>query len=164
MGNAEEADKIAYNIIITAVSLARENVPAALAAYDHRDVKLTTNTLQGNQLLMNAMKIAQEMVTYVNPVKYLNPPDIDRLRSNISRIRQADHEGFRALYDLLEIEYQSLSISSRANPATRALIEVFGKVDTQSSIVVISQRNHDAEALAFNTFSYRRRGNSIIAV
>ncbi|MFC1943739.1 DUF58 domain-containing protein [Chloroflexota bacterium] len=42
VGNAEEADKLAYNIIVTAISLARENIPAALAAYNHEAVKVTT--------------------------------------------------------------------------------------------------------------------------
>ena len=48
--------------------------------------------------------------------------------------------------------------------ATLALREAFAKVDKQSNIVVISHRKHDAEALAFNTFSFGRKGNAVIAV
>jgi len=81
VGNAEEADKLAYNIIVTAISLARENIPAALAAYNHEGVKVTTPTLQPRQLLLQSLQVAQEMVTFINPVKYLNPPDVARLGS-----------------------------------------------------------------------------------
>ncbi len=65
---------------------------------------------------------------------------------------------------MLQLEYKSLSNAAKFNPATKALREAFGKVDKQSNIVVISHRNHDAEALAFNTFSFNRKGNAVIAV
>ena len=164
VGNAEEADKLSYNIIITAISLAQENIPAALAAYDHEGVKLTTQTLQSGQLLLQSLKLAQEMVTFVSPVKYLNPPDVARLRANMNRIRSTESQAVKVLSELLQLEYRNLSNTARVNPATKALNEVFTRVDKQSSIVIISHRNHDAEALAFNTFSYQRKGNSVIAV
>jgi len=164
VANAEEADKLAYNIIVAAISLARENVPTALAAYDHKDVKITTYTLQPRQLVLQSLQVAQEMVTFVNPVKYLNPPDVGRLRANISRIRFAESKAAKVLAQLLQLEYNCLSDASKLNPATKALRETFTKVDKQSNIVVISHRNHDAEALAFNTFSYNRKGNAVISV
>ena len=164
VGNAEEADKLAYNIIITAISLARENIPAALAAYDHEGVKLTTQTLRTGQLVLQSLKLAQEMVTFVNPVKYLNPPDVARLRANMNRTSSTESKAVKVLTELLQLEYRNLSNTARVNPATKALNEVLAKVDKQSSIVIISHRNHDAEALAFNTFSYQRKGNSVISV
>ena len=33
-GDTEETDKLAYNIIVAALSLAQDGIPAALAAYD----------------------------------------------------------------------------------------------------------------------------------
>ena len=164
VSNAEEADKLAYNIIVTAVSLAQENIPAALAVYNHEDVKLTTVTLQPRQLLVQCLQVAQDIITFINPYKYLNPPDVTRLRGNISRLRFTDSESSKALSQLLQLEYLNLDNAARLNPATRALSEVFSKVDKQSNIVILSQRNHDAEALEFNSFSFTRKGNSIITV
>ena len=164
VGNAEEADKLAYNIIVTAISLARENIPAALAAYNHEGVKVTTPTLQPRQLLLQSLQVAQEMVTFINPVKYLNPPDVARLRANMSRIRFAESKASKMLAQLLQLEYKNLSNTARLNPATKALTEAFTKVDKQSNIVIISHRNHDAEALAFNTFSFAKKGNAVISV
>jgi hypothetical protein len=90
VGNAEEADKLAHDIIVTAISLARENIPTALATYDHEGVKITTATLSPRQLLLHSLRVAQQMVIFVNPMKYLNPPDVARLRANISRISSAE--------------------------------------------------------------------------
>ena len=164
VGNAEEADKLAYNIIVTAISLARENIPAALAAYNHENVKVTTPTLHPRQLLLQSLKVAQEMVTFINPVKYLNPPDVARLRANISRIRFVESKASKVLAQLLQLEYKNLNNNAKLHPATKALTEAFSKVDKQSNIVIISHRNHDAEALAFNTFSFTRKGNAVITV
>jgi uncharacterized protein (DUF58 family) len=164
VGNAEEADKLAYNIIVTAISLARENIPAALAAYDHKGVKVTTPMLQPRQLVLQSLRVAQEMVTFINPVKYLNPPDVSRLRANLSRIQLAGSKASKVLAQLLQLEYKNLSNTARLNPATKALTEAFAKVDKQSNIVIISHRNHDVEALAFNTFSFTRKGNAVITV
>ena len=164
VGNAEEADKLAYNIIVTAMTLARESIPAALAAYDHEGVRVTTPTLPPRQLILQSLKVAQEMVTVINPVKYLSPPDVARLRANIGRIRSVEGRAAKVLTQLLQLEYKSLSNIARLNPATIALRGAFMKVDKGSNIVIISHRNHDAEALAFNTFSFSRKGNAVITI
>jgi len=163
-GNAEEADKLAYKIIITAISLAQEDIPAALAAYNHESVTLTTNMLQSRELLLRSLQVAQEMVTFINPVKYLSPPDVARLRANISRIRSVESKASKVLVQLLQLEYKNLSDNARLNPATKALSEVLAKVDKRSNIVIISHRNHDAEALAFNTFNLASKGNAVITI
>ena len=164
VGNAEEADNLTYKIIVTAISLAHENIPAALAVYDHESVRLTTNLLRPRQLLLRSLQIAQEMVTFINPVKYLSSPDVARLKANINRIRFAESKASEVLAQLLQVEYNNLSNKAKLNPATRALSEVLNKVEKRSNLVVISQRNHDAEAIAFNTFSFARSGNAIIDV
>ncbi len=164
VSDAEEADKLAYKIITTALSLARENIPAALAAYDHEEVKLTTGVIPPSQLLLTSLQVAREMVTLVNPTKYLNPPDVARLRGDIRRLRSVQSHAAKALTQLLEVEYGNLSRGSGFHPVTKALSQVFARVDQQSNVVVISHRNHDAEALAINIYRLSQRGNHIIAV
>ncbi|MFC1953244.1 DUF58 domain-containing protein [Chloroflexota bacterium] len=164
VGDAEDADKLAYNIIVTALSLAQENIPAGLAAYNHEDVKVITSTLQPRQLVLQSMQIAQEMVTFFNPLRYLNPPDIARLRSNISRIQFAESQASKVLAQLLQIEYKSINNNAKLNPATKALAQAFTRMDKKSNIVIISNLNHDAEALAFNTYDLTMKGNAVITI
>ncbi len=164
VGNAEEADELTYNIIVTAISLARENIPAALSAYDHEAVKITTQLLQPRQLVLRSLQVAQQMGTFINPTRYLNPPDVSRLRANMNRIGSGKSPAAKVLLQLLQLEYRNLSDHAMSHPATKALNEAFARVDKQSNIVVISQRNHDAEALAFNTFSFKKKGNSVITI
>ena len=87
-----------------------------------------------------------------------------RLRANIMRTRSGKSEASRVLARLLQIEYRNLDADARHHPATSALQSALAKAGSQSSIVVISQRNHDAEALAFDSFSYTRKGHAVITV
>ncbi len=164
VGNAEEADQIAYKIIVTALSLAGEGIPVALAAYDHKGVKLTTGLLDPRQLVLKSLQLAMETVTVANTERYLSPPNVSRLRANVQRVRSGKSDASRVLAQLLQIEYRNLSSSARSNPATSALRFALAKADRQSNIMVISQRNHDAEALAFDTFSYTSKGHAVINV
>jgi hypothetical protein len=164
VSNAEEADQIAYKIIVTALSLAGESIPAALAAYDHNEVRLTTSLLEPRQLVVQALRLAMETVTVSHPEKHLGLPNVSRLRANIARTRSGKSEASLILARLLQIEYGNLRSTARRNPATGALQSALAKADRQSNIVVISQRNHDAEALAFDTFSYTRKGHAVITV
>jgi uncharacterized protein (DUF58 family) len=160
----EEADKLAYNIIATALSLAQEGIPSALAAYDQDGVKLTTPVLPQRAILTRALRVAEQMVSFVSPLKYLALPDVARLRADLFRLRSLGSDPARALASLLEIEYSSLEEAARESPATAALIEGLANGNKESSLVVISQRNHDAEVLAFNLFRFSRRGYTIIEI
>jgi hypothetical protein len=104
------------------------------------------------------------MVAFINPQKYLHAPDVTRLRANISRLKFSKSQASEALVRILQLEYNNISNNARTNPATRALTEAFGRADKKSNVVIISQRNHDAEALEFNAFSLAEKGTVVIAV
>jgi len=164
VGNAEEADQLAYKIIVTALSLAREGIPAALAVYDNENVKLTTATLAPRSLLFRGLQISREMITTVNPQRYLNPPDVVRLRADIGRVTSVGGKTSEKLLQLLQLEYRNLDADAKLNPATRALTSAFARVSKEATVVLISHRNHDAGALAFLTSNLTRSGMAVISV
>jgi len=71
--DAEEADKLAYKIVTTPLSLAQENIPSALATYDHGRVRRTTCTLAPAAILTKSLEVAREIVIFADPLKYLAP-------------------------------------------------------------------------------------------
>lgn len=161
---AEEVDRLTYRIIVTALSLAQEGIPAALAAYDNERVIMVSEALQPRQLVMNSLQIAREIVVSGEPSRYLKAPDIARLRANIERMRQVNNEASRKLGELMQLEYRNISASAADHPATLALKQAFTKASRQSNIVLVSYLNHDSEAVAYNTFTYSAKGNKIITV
>jgi hypothetical protein len=162
--DTEETDKLAYNIIAVALSLARDGIPAALAAYDDQGVILTTMSLTAQELIFRTLQIVKEIVIKENAAKSLNPPDVGRLQANIRRLAQTENQPVGVLRELLQIEFNSLRHNARSSPCTAALNEVMAKTNQQSTVLVISNQNHDAEALAFNLHDLTIRGNTLIAV
>ena len=163
-GDAEETDKLAYNIIVASLSLAQDGIPAALAAYDDQGVILSTPSLAAQELTIRTLEIVKEIVTRENTAKSLNPPDVGRLRANIRRLTHAESQPAGVLRELLQIEFKSLSHNARSSPCTAALNEVMAKTNQQSTVLVISNQNHDAEALAFNLQALTMKGNTVISV
>jgi hypothetical protein len=135
-----------------------------LAAYDHQAVRLTTGTIGPRELVVQSLEVAAKIVTIPNPVKYLDPPDVSRLRANIERLRNLDSPSSSALVQLLQMEYKNLESNATLNPAIQTLSSALIRADRESSIVVISQRNHDAEALAFSSFDLARKGYAVISL
>src|SRR5208283_4904959 len=130
-GDAEETDKLAYNIIVAALSLAQDGIPTALAAYDDQGVILSTPSLAAQELAVRALEIVKEIVTRENTAKSLNPPDVARLRANIRRLSEAESTPAGVLRELLQIELKNLSHNARSSPCTAALNEVMMKTSQQ---------------------------------
>jgi hypothetical protein len=162
--NTEETDKLAYNIIVSALSLAQDGIPTALAAYNDKGVVLTTPSLIAQELIIKTLETVKEIVTKENAAKSLNPPDVSRLQANISRLNHPVSQPAESLRELLQIEFKSLSRNAKSNPCTAALNEVMKKTNPQSTVIVISDRNYDAEALAFNLHTLIVKGNAVISV
>jgi len=160
-GDAEGADRLAYHFLITALTLARENIPAALAAYDQEKVVLMTSLLIPQQLVMRSMQLMKRITLLSAPRRYLNPPDILRLRANTRRLSQSASPAAGMLAELLRLEYENLSRNVRENPCTHALSEANTRISGPVNVLVISSRNHDAEALAYNLFALTRKDYTV---
>jgi hypothetical protein len=163
-GDAEEADKLAYAIISTALSLARESIPAALATYAQDRVKLTTPTLGPDKLLSASLQATGQLITVAKSAKYLSPPNVTRLRANIRRLGSVRSKAATVLTELMKVEYDTLRRAGLDSAAFRALDQVMRKVDKTSNIIVISAPGSDSDALEFSTFTLGQRGNHVITL
>jgi hypothetical protein len=162
--NTEETEKLVYNIIVSSLSLSQDGIPAALAAYDDNGVILTTSSLIGQELAVRSLEIVKEIITKESATKSLNPPDVSRLKANIRRLNDTESQPAEALRNLLQVEFKGLSINAKFNPCTAAINEVMTKTNLQSTVIVISNQNHDAEALAFTLNALTAKGNTVISV
>jgi uncharacterized protein (DUF58 family) len=162
--DAEAADELAQKTIITALSLAREQIPTVIAAYDQNGLKLVTSTLQPVQTVVRALEITGHITVFENPARYLYGADITRLRANISRLAAVEGHESTGLAKLMAIEYQQLLNSISTHPATQAIFKAAGNANVQSTIVAISGLNHDANAIEVNRFMMVKKGNAFITI
>lgn len=147
-GDAEQTDRLAYNLITSALTLAQEGVPTALAAYNHEDVLLTAPLSNPRETLKRALKLAQNIIMVPAEERFLQPPDIRGLKRAISQLRGVETEPGRRLADILSVEHEALQEAARSHAATKALRKATEHTPPPAMITVISHLNHDVEALA----------------
>ncbi len=164
VGDSNQADKLAYDIVVATISLAREGIPASLAAYNNEGVVLTTPPLHESELVLRSLQMIKSINIIRNPSRYLKPPDVVKLKTNINRLRQVESGPSDALAALLQFEYQSLSNNAKTHPCTLALAQAKARNPQRCSVLSISQRNHDAEALEFNSYILAKNGDAIIEI
>jgi uncharacterized protein (DUF58 family) len=160
----EEKDKVIFNLITTALTLARENIPSALTAYNSQEVVRTTQIIDPRQALVESLSLAREVKISLSPRRYLAVTDVSRLRANLYRLRQSQHAPANRLAELLQLEYAALNEAAQQNPASEALANVLAKVKGKVNFLIVSAHNHDAEALAFSQHTLKERGYHLLMV
>jgi len=162
--DAEEADKIAFNLITTALTLTQEAIPAALAVYNHRRVVLTTAILDPREILKRTLSLVKDITSVEFTHRILQLPDLGKLRRDITQLRRATSEPAKQLLNMLNFEYQAIEKAAKNHPATLALSLATEQLPSPATIVLISQVNHDAEALLVTTEKLSRREFTTIPI
>ena len=160
VADAEGADKLAYRLITTALTLAREMVPAALAVYNQEKVVLTTPVSDPREILKQTLLLVKEISLVALGQRRLGPPDIAGLRRDIRRLKPVKSEPARRLLELLEFEYRAVEKTAREHLAMRVLLQVTGRVLPPASVIMITELNHDAEVLMVTGERLKKRGFS----
>ena len=99
VADEEAMDKLAFNLITVALTLARENIPTALAAYNHEKVILTTGIIQSLEMLRQALSLVKEITVVKFANRLLEPMDIAKIRRNIKQLQQTESEPAHRLLD-----------------------------------------------------------------
>jgi hypothetical protein len=163
-GDEEAADMLAFYLITTALTLAREEIPTALTAYNHRDVINSTHILEPNAALAQTLTLTGEISIEKFSDRRLEPVDIAKIRRTIKQLRQAKSKPAQRLLDLLDFEHRFTEEGARHHPATRALTTVTRNTPAPAMIFVISQFNHDTEAILVNTEKLAARNYSVVPI
>jgi len=148
VSDATQADTLAFNLISTALTLAQEAIPTALAVYNHQKVILMTPVLNPKEILKRTLSLIKDITIVEFTPRVLQLPDLAKLERDIHQLRQVSSEPAKRLLNMLNFEYQAIKNSAKSHPATLALTSVTEHAPAPATIILISHLNHDAEALA----------------
>ena len=162
--DAEEADKLAFNLITVALTLARESIPTALAAYNHQAVILSTAITDPSEILRQALSLVREITVVEFAERHLEPTDIAKIRRNITQLKRAESEPARRLLDMLDFENRAIEEAAKNHPATMALSATTKQTPAPAIIFLVSQLNHDAEAIMTTAEKLSRRKFTTIPI
>ena len=146
-GDADEADRLVYALVTTALTLADEGIPTSLAVYNQESVQTVTGSLEPRELVLRALELSRDVVIVEQARKYFQSTDPLRLRTNIRRLNMIDSDSVKKIIDLLDMEFQVLRDSVVSNPATIAFGKALGKTSRLPTVVFLSAMNHDEEAV-----------------
>jgi uncharacterized protein (DUF58 family) len=158
VADAEEADKLAFDLITTALTLAQEAVPTALAAYNHEQVLLTTAVIDPAETLKQSLALVKSITLKDFGQRLLQPASFTRLRRNLGLLKEATSQPARQLLNILDFEYRAIEKAARDHPATVALLRSTERVPAPATVVLVSRLNHDAEAVMVTTEKLSKRG------
>ncbi|MBI2868361.1 MAG: DUF58 domain-containing protein [Chloroflexi bacterium] len=161
-GSREEADRLAYDLIMTALTLAGEGIPAALAAYDASRVVRTTPLDEPRETVRLALALVREISVSDFAGRSLHPPDVRRLGRNLTLLDRSSAKPARRLHDILDFERRALETGARRHPATLALTRAANGMAFPATILVVSRLNHDAAALAVAAERFRKKAFAVI--
>lgn len=164
VADAEEADKLAFNLITTGLTLAGESIPTALAVYNHQKVVLTTPVLDPREILKQTLLLVKDLTSVKFVHRFLQPPDIGKLRRNTTLLSQVTSQPAQRLLSILRFEYEAIEEAAINHPATLALSRVSERVPPPAIIILVSRLNHDAEALLVATEKLSKRGFTTLRV
>ncbi len=164
VADAEEADKLAFDLITTALTLAQEMIPTALAAYNHEQVVRTTAAGDPKDTLKHSIALVNSIAQVEFGQRFLQPANLNRLRRNLGILRGATSQPAQQLLSILDFEYRAIEKTAGGNPATAALLRSAERVTAPASVLLISRLNHDAEAVMVTTERLQRRGFNMLPI
>ena len=115
-------------------------------------------------ILRQALSLVREIKITEFVERHLEPADIARIKRNIIRLKQAESEPSRRLREVLNFEYRAIEEAARNHPANVTLLAVTGKTQAPAMIFLVSQLNHDAEAVLVTAEKLSRRNFTTIPV
>jgi hypothetical protein len=149
---------------MSALTLAVEAVPTALAAYNHKEVLSAIPPENPRETLKKALKLTQSITLVEPPEKVLQSPEIWRLRRSMGQLERAKTESAQKLAEILRLEYQAIQKSAKDHPVSQALAKTVASTPPPAVITVVSPWSHDADALAMTLEKLRVRGYNLVLV
>jgi uncharacterized protein (DUF58 family) len=162
--DAEDADKLAHNLVMTALTLATEALPAALAVYNHKEVLVATPPENPRETLKKSLQLTQKITIEEPKEKVLEPTQILRLKRALGQLSQTKTEPAQKITELLEFEFEANQEAAKMHPATQALTKAIQSTQAPAVITVTSSIGYDSDALLLTLERLREKGYSTVIV
>jgi uncharacterized protein (DUF58 family) len=160
--NLEDADKLAYNLVMSALTLATEGLPSALAVYNKTEVIAVTKPNDSRETLKAALE-ATAKITVIEPKqKVLHPIESVRLKRSIGQLAEAKGGVARRLSEVIMFELDAKKEASKSYPASLALGKATRNAQEPMVITVVSQLSDDSDSLLLILEQLKQKGYSIL--
>jgi uncharacterized protein (DUF58 family) len=158
VGDPEAADWLAFRLLMSVLTLAREGVPLAFSAYTADNVISVTPPMAPREAVRHALGLVEAIKITTPPVRVLQPSRVGRLRRNILRLGGSSAEPAARLARILVFEHQALLHRAQGHPVFTALKSAAARMNAPAGVLFISRYSEEAEAMEVAMERLRRRG------
>jgi uncharacterized protein (DUF58 family) len=162
--DTNEADRLAFNFVMTALTLAVEALPTTLAVYNHKEVLAATLPANPREMLKKTLKLSGS-ITLVEPSeRVLQSAEFWRLKRSMSQLEKMETESAQSLLEILQIEHQASQKTANDQPASWALAKAVERTPPPALIAVVSSVSQDSDVLATVLWKLKEKGYGTVQV
>jgi uncharacterized protein (DUF58 family) len=154
--NAEKADRLAYNIIVSALTSAVETLPSGTAFFNSEAVISTTRLTDSRETLKKSLKYTEQIKIRPQTIRILQP----EISCEIPAVTQKNSE----IKKILEFEASINQTITKTYPGSQALNKCVEKTLTPSMIIIASSLTDEEKALLITLYKLRDKGHNIIKI
>ena len=162
--DAEEVDKLAYNFVMSALTLAMESLPTALAVYNFEEVLAATQPTDPMEALKKVLGLIGKITIVESPRKVLQPAEMLRLKRSIMQLQQVKEDSKKRVLEVLKLEYEANQKAAKDSPASQALAKNVQRTSTPATITVVSSLSSNKDALNITLEKLREKGYNTVQV
>ena len=159
--NAEDADELAYHLVMSALTYATEGVPSGLAAFNSEEVVSVVHPGNSRETLKKALTLTEKITISGIKRKVLEAPLGDRLKRSVNQLSQTNAESAQRLEELLGFESEANEETVKTHPAALALAKIVEKVKGSAVLTVVSTTD-DMDDLSLVLEQMKKKGYSTI--
>jgi Uncharacterized conserved protein (some members contain a von Willebrand factor type A (vWA) domain) len=162
--DAEETDVLAYNLVMSTLTLAREGLPSALAAYSQQEVIAVTQTMDSREILKKAIELTEKICIEEYKDKVLQPVELQRVKRSIDQLEKSPKLPAQKIAQVLITETEAHREGAKLHPALIALSQVVKGLQGPAVLTVICSPSVDSDALSFELERLKERGYRTVIV
>jgi uncharacterized protein (DUF58 family) len=161
--NEEDADKLSYNIVISALTSATESLPTGLACFNQKEIIAAYAPINPRETLKKTLQITEKITLAETKKRITNPRENTRVKRVLMEPNDSEIKLLK-FTEVLEFKYQASYIEVKKHPATEALSKSVELTSAPVMITVASSESSNSEALTIILERLKTQGYSIVTL
>jgi hypothetical protein len=162
--DAEDADVLAYNLVTSALTLANEGLPSALAVYNYKEVIAVTHTIDSRETLKKAIQLTEKILIAEIKERVLQPLELRRLKRSIDQLYKSDIPAAQKLVEVLITEGEAHQEVAQTHPAAVAISQAIKGLHGLGVLTVICSSDTVSDVLLFELEWLKGKGYQVVFV
>ncbi len=136
--DAEEADRVAYDFVMSALTLALEGVPTALAVYNAIEVLTVSAPSGAREVLKRVLMLTGQIVQVEGSEHVLEASSFSRIRRMARQLEGSDRAGAKVMAGVLRFEQEASEAAVGGHPVGQVLDRLLEFVEPPAVFTVVS--------------------------